>query len=243
MGLVERGNSAASLSSRSLASVSADGHPGALAGERADHDADLVGGGGELARSGRPARTRRSCPAAPGTSQPASASAGHAPGRARRPARRPARAARPRAPATRWPRPGRRRRRRTAATPRAARAAIGAGATAYPTRKPGQPVGLGEGAGEHDVLVARGRSRGRRPASSIRTNSTYASSTTTSTCGGHLREERVELGLGDRRAGGVVGRADQHDPGAVGDRRGHRVEVVAAVGAAPAPAPTSRPRR
>ena len=46
----------------------------------------------------------------------------------------------------------------------------------------------------------------------------------------HPREEAVQLGLGEGRAGGVVGSADQHDLGAVGDRVGHRVEVVPAVG-------------
>ena len=67
-------------------------------------------------------------------------------------------------------------------------------------------------------------------ASPIRTNSTYASSTTTSTCVGDLGQEPVQLGLGHRRPGRVVRRADHDDLGAVGDRRRHRVEVVPAVG-------------
>ena len=45
-----------------------------------------------------------------------------------------------------------------------------------------------------------------------------------------LREERVDFGLRHGRSGGVVGGADQHDAGAVGDGLGHRVEVVAAIG-------------
>ena len=42
----------------------------------------------------------------------------------------------------------------------------------------------------------------------------------------HPVEERLELGVADRRSGRVVGRADEHDPGALGDRGRHRVEVV-----------------
>ncbi len=96
----------------------------------------------------RPPRTRRCAspsanqtklPCGSGPSQPALAQRRRRPGRARRPARRPARAAPPRRPATRSPPPGRRPRRRTAATPRAGRAAIGSCATAYPTRKPASP--------------------------------------------------------------------------------------------------------
>ena len=44
-------------------------------------------------------------------------------------------------------------------------------------------------------------------------------------------EEGVELGGADGGAGGVVRRADQDHPGPVGDRGGHRVEVVGLVGA------------
>ena len=39
----------------------------------------------------------------------------------------------------------------------------------------------------------------------------------------------AQLGAADGGAGRVVRRADQHDLGAVGDRRGHRVEVVPCV--------------
>jgi hypothetical protein len=44
-----------------------------------------------------------------------------------------------------------------------------------------------------------------------------------------FRQEGVELRLRDGRPRRVVGRADQHHLGALGDRRGHRVEVVATV--------------
>ena len=46
---------------------------------------------------------------------------------------------------------------------------------------------------------------------------------------GDLREEGVELGLGDGRPGRVVGGAHQHHPRPVGHGGGHRVEVVATV--------------
>ena len=139
---------------RSLASVSADGHPGALAGERADHDADLVGGRGEVERSGRPARTRRSCPAAPGTAQPGVGQPGDAPARARRPV-----------PSTRSSSSGSRSSEAIAAawatpeTPNGSETARSAPAQrrrpdGVPDPEAGQPVGLGEGAGEQHVLVA-----------------------------------------------------------------------------------------
>ena len=47
--------------------------------------------------------------------------------------------------------------------------------------------------------------------------------------GGHLREERIERGLRHDRAGGVVGGADDHHAGAVGDGIRHSVEVVPAL--------------
>src|SRR6478752_6968932 len=92
-----------------------------------------------------------------------------------------------------------------------------------------QPVGLGEGPGEQHVLVAAvGRDAvdgvGHPDELDVRLVDHDQ----------HLRrdllEERVELGLRHGRSGGVVGGADQHDAGAVGDGLDHRVEVVAAIG-------------
>ena len=141
--------------------VLADRDPGALAGERADDDAELVGGGREL---GGPLAELEPDEVAlrAGTVPAGLAQPGAAPGPARRPARRPARAAPPRRRARRWPRPGRPRRRRTAATPRAARrrAAPAPRRTrpgTRPARRPWRRCGTARRWG------ARGRSRGRRP--------------------------------------------------------------------------------
>ena len=109
--------------------------------------------------------------------------------------------------------------------------AIGGGRDGVPDPEAGQPVGLGEGARRARTLswrAARSRRR-RRRRPSARTRRTPRRRRPARASGTRARK-RVELGLGHRRAGRVVGRADHDDLGAVGDRRGHRVEVVPAVG-------------
>ena len=228
----------------SLASASPMRDPRALAGERAHDDAGLVGGGGEvggplaerephevaLRRRARPSPASRSAgddPVAlddqgvdpleqrrPRRSSEATAAAWATAGDAER-QRAPRAAPRRSAPARRRTRPGSRPGRRPWRRCGSARTLSWA-RVRRERRRRGRPSAR-----------TRGRPRRPRPARAAGTRARNASS---SVCG-------------DRRAGRVVGGADQHDLGAVGDRGGHRVEVVAAVGGAPAPAPTSRPPR
>ena len=99
-----------------------------------------------------------------------------------------------------------------------------------PDAEPGQPVGLGEGPHRDDVGAGAVEVDGvdrvvdaDELAVGLVDDDHHV--------GGDLVEERLELGLADGGPGRVVGRADDDDLGAVGDRSGHRVEVVPGVGA------------
>ena len=190
--------------------------------------------------SGRRARTRRSCPAAPAPPSPPRAARRPA-GRAHRRVPPPAPAARPRRPARRG---GRLRHARDAERQRhraqRARERLRPHGVADP--ESGQPVGLGEGPGEQHVVVA---AVGRHPVDGVgRADELDVRLVDDDQdVGRDLRQEGVELGLGDGGPGRVVGGADQHHPGPVGDRGRHGVEVVAAVGRAPGPGPRWPPPR
>ena len=94
--------------------------------------------------------------------------------------------------------------------------------------EPGQAVGLGEGAEQHHVGPAgEGRETVDRVGHPDELDVGLVDDRHHVV--GDAGEERVELGLGDGRAGRVVGGADDHGPGAVGDGVGHGVEVVPSV--------------
>ncbi len=90
----------------------------------------------------------------------------------------------------------------------------------------GQPVGLRERAQHCDVGPVAVRPRSPSGTSGSRLNSRYASSSTTRQSLGTASRNRSSSRPADRRPGRIVRVADEHDPGARRDRRGHRVEVV-----------------
>ncbi len=97
--------------------------------------------------------------------------------------------------------------------------------------EPGQPVGLGEGPhrhhvgpGAHQVDAVEPLVVGEPHELAVGLVDDHHDVRR------HPVEERLELGPPDRRAGRVVGAADDDHLGAAGDGVGHRVEVVARVG-------------
>ena len=213
--------------SRSLASGSAIGDPRALADERSDHDADLVGRGRELGG-----------PLAEVEPHEVALRLRHRPTGVGQPGDHPVALGDQRVDPLEQLRLALERRERRGLRDagdaegqgdRPQRAGQRRRPDGVPDAEPGQPVGLGEGPGEQHVVVAAvGRDSvdgvGHPHELDVRLVDDHQ----------HLRrdlgEEGVELGLRDGRPRGVVGRADQDDAGAVGDGVGHRVEVVAAVG-------------
>ena len=101
--------------------------------------------------------------------------------------------------------------------------ATGSWATAKPTRKTGQAVGLGERAQDGDVrpvaveLDAVGH---RRVADELAVGLVEDDQQVAR----YGVEEALEGAAAHRRAGGVVGRADEDEPGTRGDGREHCVE-------------------
>ena len=95
--------------------------------------------------------------------------------------------------------------------------------------QPGEPVGLGEGAQHDDVrvgLVDGQRVRGVGRVDELEVGLVDDDEHVAR----HAGEEGLELGRADRRAGRVVRRADEDQPGALGDGVRHRVEVVPVTG-------------